>query len=67
MIKAEDIRMMTSEEITAKIDSCKKEYFTLRMQAKTGKLEKQHRIKEIKRDIARLNTIQRELARGSKK
>lgn len=60
MIKSEDIRKMTVDEINTKIDALKKEYFTLRVQAKTGKLEKQHRIKDLKRDIARLLTIKRE-------
>lgn len=63
MVKAKDIRVMTRDEINEKIDAAKKEYFNLRVQAKTGKLEKQHRIREIKRDIARLETVKRELDR----
>ena len=54
MLKANDIRSMTIDEIDAKVESHKKECFSLRVQAKTGKLEKQHRIKELKRDIARI-------------
>ncbi len=61
MLKADDIRNLTVDEINAKIDSCKKDLFSLRVQAKTGKLEKQHRIKELKKDIARLLTIKRQL------
>ena len=61
MLKVADIRNLTVDEINTKIDSCKKELFTLRVQAKTGKLEKQHRMKELRRDIARLLTVKREL------
>jgi len=60
MIKTSEIRNMTVDEINAKIDALKKEYFTMRVQAKTGKLEKQHRIKDLRRDIARLLTVKRE-------
>ena len=63
MLKAADIRNLTVDEINTRIDACKKELFTLRVQAKTGKLEKQHRIKELKRDIARLLTIKREISK----
>jgi large subunit ribosomal protein L29 len=65
MIKAEEIRKMTKEEIETKVASLRKEHYTLRVQAKTGKLEKQHRIKALKRDIARLMTIQKEMAQSA--
>jgi large subunit ribosomal protein L29 len=61
VIKTEDIRGLTLDEIVEKIVSCKKDLYTLRVQAKTGKLEKQHRIKDLKKDIARLLTIKKEL------
>ncbi len=63
MLKASDIRNMTIEEIDTKINDLKKEHYELRVQAKTGKLEKQHRIKSVKRDIARLLTVRREMAK----
>lgn len=61
MIKAEEIRALNKEEIEEKIALCKKDYYLLRVQAKTGKLEKQHRIRDLRRDIARLRTIKREM------
>ena len=65
MLKTEDIRHMTGEEIDDKVEALRKEHFTLRVQGKTGKLEKQHRIKAIKKDIARLLTIKNEMERQS--
>lgn len=62
MLKAEDIRKMTKDELDAKVDALRKEHYTLRVQSKTGKLEKQHRIKALKKDIARLMTIRNEMA-----
>ncbi len=63
MLKATDIRNMTIDEIDSKIDEIKKEHFSLRVQAKTGKLEKQSRISQAKKDIARLLTIRKELSK----
>ena len=61
MLKAEEIRKLNSDEISQKIDELKKEHFNLRVQSKTGKLEKQHKIKIVKRNIARLLTIQKDI------
>jgi len=66
-LKAEAIRDMTHDEIGEKILSLKKELFNLRVQAKTGKLEKQDRIFKVKRDIARLLTIHNEQTRQTAK
>jgi large subunit ribosomal protein L29 len=62
-MKVQEIRDLTIDEINARVEKCKKEYFELRVQAKTGKLEKQARIKAIKRDIARLLTIKNEISK----
>ncbi len=64
MIKAEDIRKMTKEEIDTKIAALRKEHYTLRVQSKIGKLEKQHRISALKKDIARLMTIRNQMAKS---
>ena len=66
-MKAQEIRDLTIDEITVKVDKCKKELFELRVQAKTGKLEKQARINEVKRDVARLLTIKNEISRKTQK
>jgi len=60
-MKSTEVRELSVDEIDEKVDKLKKELFTLRIQAKTGKLEKQSRIRFARRDIARLLTIKEEL------
>jgi len=60
MIKANELRNMTSDEIRLKMDTLKKELFGLRTEAKAGRIEKPHKIREAKRDIAKCETIIRE-------
>ncbi|MFH1380881.1 MAG: 50S ribosomal protein L29 [Candidatus Omnitrophota bacterium] len=48
---------MTTTEIEQKIANLREELFKFRFEQKTGRVEKPHRINEIKRDIARLYTI----------
>ncbi len=59
-MKIEEIRQSGAEELEHKLISLKEELFKLRFQAKSGKIEKPSRIKQVKRDIARVLTIQRE-------
>ena len=59
-MKINDIRVLTTEEITTKIDNHKQELFNLRFEQAVGKLEKPHRIKELRKTIARMKTIIRE-------
>lgn len=59
-LKANDIRNMTSPEINNKIISLKEELFKYRFEQKTGRVEKPHRIRQARKEIARLNTILRE-------
>ncbi len=56
-MKAEDIRTKTLDELGDDLASLKKEQFNLRFQAATGQLEKTARIREVRRDIARIKTI----------
>ena len=55
--KAEDLRAKTPDELTDQLASLKKEQFNLRFQRATGQLEKTARIREVRRDIARVKTI----------
>lgn len=55
-----ELRKLTSEEITKKIDSNKEELFNLRFSQATGNLEKPSRIRELRKDVARMKTILRE-------
>lgn len=59
-MKANDIRNMTEAEINAKIISLQEELFKMRFEQKTGRVEKPHRIGEIKKDLARSYTILKE-------
>ena len=59
-ISADEIREMNAEELNQKLASLKEELFNLRFQLATGQLENPMRIKEVKKTIARIKTIQRE-------
>ena len=57
IMKAVDIRTKTPDELKDQLASLKKEQFNLRFQRATGQLEKTARIREVRRDIARVKTI----------
>ncbi|MEN6412844.1 MAG: 50S ribosomal protein L29 [Veillonellales bacterium] len=59
-MKVNDIRDMNKAELEQKLAGLKEELFNLRFQLATGQLENSMRIKEVKKDIARVKTIQRE-------
>ena len=59
-VKATDIRAMSADQMKDKLLELKKEQFNLRFQSATGQLEKTARIREVRRDIARLKTIMTE-------
>ncbi len=56
-MKTSEIRKMTTEEITKKINETKAELWNLRFSGATGNLEKPHRIKELRHLVARLKTV----------
>jgi len=57
MMKAEDLRTKSLDELGDSLASLKKEQFNLRFQKATGQLEKTARIREVRRDIARIKTV----------
>ena len=59
-MKVNEIREMNAEELNQKLAALKEELFNLRFQLATGQLENPMRIKEVKKTIARIKTIQRE-------
>lgn len=59
-MKVKDIRDMSAGELEQKLVGLKDELFNLRFQHATGQLENPMRIKEVKKTIARIKTIQRE-------
>lgn len=62
MIKANELRNMTVDEIAQKVEVLKKDLFGMRTEAKAGRVEKPHKIKEVKKDIARCETVLKEKA-----
>ena len=64
-----EIRDLTNEEITKKIEEYKEELFNLRFSQATGSLENPARIKELRKLVARMKTIlrERELNNGGAK
>ncbi len=61
-MKANDIRVMTKDQVQDEILKLKKEQFNLRFQKATGQVENTARIRQIRRDIARLKTVQSQQA-----
>jgi large subunit ribosomal protein L29 len=54
-----DIRGMTPDQLQDELLSLKKEQFNLRFQRATGQIENTSRVREVRRDIARVKTVQR--------
>ena len=65
-MKASDVRAMTGDQLKDELVKLKKEQFNLRFQKATGQLEKTARVKEVRRDIARIKTIAAQKAAGNK-
>jgi large subunit ribosomal protein L29 len=59
-MKAKEIRDLNDSEMDQKVAGLKEELFNLRFQIATGQLENPMRIREVKKAIARIKTIQRE-------
>ena len=64
MAKASDFRSKCPDQLKEELLQLKKEQFNLRFQQATGQLEKTARIKVVRRDIARVQTLLREQARA---
>ncbi len=65
-MKVADIRAMTIDQIDDEVLKLKKEQFNLRFQRATGQLENTARVREVRRDIARLKTISKNKRPGAK-
>lgn len=57
MTKAAEIKMKTLDELGDELAKLKKEQFNLRFQKATGQLENTARVRQVRRDIARIQTI----------
>jgi large subunit ribosomal protein L29 len=66
-LKVEDIRRMTADQMDDEVLKLKKERFNLRFQRATGQLENTSRMREARRDIARIKTIARQKRQAESK
>ena len=66
-LKIDDIRAMSPDQMDEKILNLKKERFNLRFQRATGQLENTSRLREARRDIARIKTVAAQKRDGKKK
>jgi large subunit ribosomal protein L29 len=66
MIKPDDLRAMTVDQLDDELLRLKKEQFNLRFQRATGQLENSSRVRVVRRDIARVKTIAQQKRAKSK-
>jgi large subunit ribosomal protein L29 len=57
VLKPDDLRHMTVDQLDDEVMKLKKERFNLRFQRATGQLENTSRVREVRRDIARIRTV----------
>ena len=67
MTKATDLRAKTEDQLGEQLGNLKREAFNLRFQAATSQLEKPSRVREVRRDIARIKTLQTARSRAAAK
>ena len=66
-MKAADTRAKTDDELTGELDVLGKEIFNLRFQRANGQLENTARVRQVRRDIARIKTVMGERHRTTPK
>jgi large subunit ribosomal protein L29 len=57
MLKTDDLRVMSPDQLDDELIKLKKEQFNLRFQKATGQLTNTSRVREVRRDIARIKTV----------
>ncbi len=67
MSKIEDLRTKTDDQLVEALTELKREQYNLRFQAATNQLERPARVKEVRREIAQIKTLQGERAREAAK
>ena len=60
-LKAKDLRSLSTDELEDKAEALRKELFQLRFDAKLAKLENMMKLKQTRRDLAKMLTIKREM------
>jgi len=63
----EDLRTRSDDQLSAQLVDLKREQFNLRFQAATNQLERPARVREVRREIARIKTLQGQRAREAEK
>ena len=66
IMKASEFRDMTIDQLDDQLSKLKKEQFNMRFQRASGQLENTARIREVRRDIARLSTVAKQKRSGAK-
>ena len=66
MSQIEDLRTKTDDQLSTELTELKREQYNLRFQAATNQLERPARIKEVRRTIAQIKTLQTERAAAAK-
>jgi large subunit ribosomal protein L29 len=64
-MKSQEVRTMTPDQLDEQLGKLKKEQFNLRFQRATGQLENTSRVREVRRDIARIKTVQSQRRSGA--
>jgi large subunit ribosomal protein L29 len=62
-----DLKTKTDDELSTELGNLKREQFNLRFQAATNQLEKPSRVREVRRSIAQIKTLQTERSRSAAK
>jgi large subunit ribosomal protein L29 len=66
-MKSQDMRGLTADQLDDQLAKLKKEQFNLRFQRASGQLENTSRVREVRRDIARVKTVQAQKRHGQDK
>ena len=66
-MKPQEVRAMTPDQLSEQLAGLKKEQFNLRFQRATGQLENTSRVRAVRRDIARIKTVQAQRRAGAGK
>ena len=67
MAQIKDLKVATDDQLQDQLSELKREQFNLRFQSATNQLEKPSRVREVRRTIARIKTLQSERSRSAAK
>jgi large subunit ribosomal protein L29 len=67
MAKTDELKTRTDDQLNEQLGDLKREQFNLRFQAATNQLEKPSRVREVRRTIAKIKTLQSERSRAASK